>query len=96
MPIAPAARINDGYLNLLVAGQFNRLQTLAMLPLLLMGKHLGRARIHTWTFENLRIESNAPFPLAADGETLGVTQLANIHILPARLQVVRPAFLAEK
>ena len=96
MPIAPAARINDGYLNLLVAGQFNRLQTLAMLTLMLMGKHLGRARIHTWTFENLRIESNAPFPLAADGETLGVTQLANIHILPARLQVVRPAFLAEK
>jgi diacylglycerol kinase (ATP) len=45
MPAVPHAMVNDGQLNLLVGGSFNRWQTLLMLPRLLIGKHLGHSRI---------------------------------------------------
>ncbi|NCV41539.1 MAG: hypothetical protein EBW11_13480, partial [Betaproteobacteria bacterium] len=41
MPAAPQARIDDGALDVVIAGNFNRLGALAMLPRLLTGRHIG-------------------------------------------------------
>ena len=71
MPATPAARTNDGLLNLLLAGQFGRLGALAMLPRLLTGTHLGHSRIRTRAFDTLTVSSDPDLPLAADGEFLG-------------------------
>jgi diacylglycerol kinase (ATP) len=89
MPAVPHAQIDDGELNLLVAGQFNRLQTLLMLPRLLVGFHLGHSRIQTQAFKNADISSPTDLPIAADGETLGHTKHLRIEVLPGALQAVR-------
>lgn len=89
MPAVPHALIDDGELNLLVAGQFNRLQTLLMLPRLLVGLHLGHSRIQTQAFKNADINSPIDLPIAADGETLGHTMHLRIEVLPGALQAVR-------
>ncbi len=89
MPAVPHAQIDDGQLNLLVAGQFNRLQTLLMLPRLLVGLHLGHSRIQTQSFKNADISSPTDLPIAADGETLGHTKLLSIQVLPGALHAVR-------
>jgi diacylglycerol kinase (ATP) len=89
MPAVPHAQINDGQLNLLIAGQFNRLQTLWMLPRLLLGLHLGHSRIKCEAFQSAEINSTELLPLAADGESLGHTQHLKIQVLPSALNVVR-------
>ena len=89
MPAVPHALINDGQLNLLIGGSFNRLQTLFMLPRLLFGKHLDRPRIQCYAFTNATIVCTALVPVAADGETLGFSSHVQVTCLPNALQVVK-------
>ena len=46
-------------------------EVLQLLPRLLIGKHLGRPKVHTQTFTKLTIQSQTPIPIAADGEYIG-------------------------
>ena len=89
MPAVPHALINDGQLNLLVGGRFNRLQTLLMLPRLLIGKHLGHPRIQCHACSNVSIGNATLVPVAADGETLGFATRIQVICLPKALQVVK-------
>ena len=89
MPAVPHALINDGQLDLLIGGSFNRLQTLLMLPRLLFGKHLDRPRIQCHAFTNATIVCTALVPVAADGETLGFSSHVQVTCLPNALYVVK-------
>ena len=89
MPAVPHASIEDGQLNLLVGGTFNRLQTLLMLPRLLMGRHLGHPRIQSVPFTNASLQSSDPVPVAIDGEPLGDTTHLKIKCLPNALEVLK-------
>ena len=89
MPAVPHALINDGQLNLLVGGRFNRLQTLLMLPRLLIGKHLGHPRIQCHPCSNATISNTSVVPVAADGETLGFAAHIEVTCLTNALQVVK-------
>lgn len=88
IPAAPHARTQDGVLNLLLAGPFDRLGVLAMLPRLLMGRHLGHARVQTLAFESLTVLAPNAVPLAADGEWLGMARALQVVVKPAALRVV--------
>ena len=96
MPAVPHARMNDGQLNLLVAGAFSRLQTLLMLPRLLIGKHLGHSRIQCNSFFNANIISQTSVPVAADGETLGFATHIKLKCLPNALTVVKNELNSKK
>ena len=89
MPAVPHATINDGKLNLLVGGTFNRFQTLLMLPRLLIGKHLSHGRIQCLPFEGATLTCPVPIPVAADGETLGTATHIQVTVNPNALQVVK-------
>lgn len=89
MPAVPGARIDDGQLNVLVAGQFGRLQALLMLPRLLAGTHLPHPRIGTHAFTQLRLTAAQPLPLAADGEPVAASAQVTVRVLPKALQAVR-------
>lgn len=89
MPAVPAARIDDGRLDLLVAGRFGRAGAAAMLPRLLAGRHLSHPRVATHRFATLSITSPADVPLAADGEILGAARAWRVEVRPAALHVVR-------
>jgi len=89
MPAVPHALIDDGKLNLFMAGQFKRFQTLLMLPRLLMGLHLSHSRIKTEAFLRAEINSSQALPIAADGESLGFSNQISIEVLPSALNVIR-------
>ena len=89
MPAVPHARLDDGQLDALLAEDFNRWGALRTLPLLLMGRHLGQPRVHSWPYTRLDMTCNSGVPLAADGEYLGVAREVSIRCQSARLQVVR-------
>lgn len=88
IPVTPHASINDGLLDLIVAGRFTRISTLVMLPKLLIGRHLPDPRIHTSTFTEMEIDAQPDVPLAVDGEYIGETSNLKVRVLPAALKVV--------
>jgi diacylglycerol kinase family enzyme len=89
MPAIPHARIDDGQLNLLLAGDIQLGQVLNLLPRLLVGWHLHRPQIQHRAFSRMRIESTLPIPLAADGEYLGQTHAVNVQVRAGSLMVIR-------
>lgn len=85
MPAVPHARVDDGKLDLLVAGRFGRAGVLVMLPLLLAGWHLHHPRVRALAFRTLRVLADAPLPLAADGEPLPAVAGFEVSVLPGAL-----------
>lgn len=89
MPAAPSAQLDDGRLDLLLAGRFGRAGALAMLPLLLAGRHLAHARVRTLAFGSLQLQADTPLPLAADGEPMPPACHVQVRCVGASLRVVR-------
>ena len=89
MPAVPHALIDDGMLDVLVAGRFNMPQTLVMLPRLLMGRHLGHPRVHNRAFRSMTIRSEQMLPLATDGEYVGESSTVTVEVAPSALRVLR-------
>ncbi|MEP7057683.1 MAG: diacylglycerol kinase family protein [Caldimonas sp.] len=88
MPAIPDARIDDGRLDLLLAGAFGRAGALRMLPRLVAGTHLRDRRIATWGYTTLNVRSRTPIPLAADGEPLEAVAEFDVRIRASALAVV--------
>lgn len=89
MPAVPQARPDDGRLNLLLAGRFDRLGVLRILPLLLAGRHLGHPEVRCGEFALLRLRADAPLPLAADGEPMAAAAEVDVLVRPRALAAVR-------
>jgi diacylglycerol kinase family enzyme len=89
MPAVPHAQINDGELDVLIAGEFNTLQTMAMLPRLLVAKHLSHPRVLTRRFKTMAIACAQPLPLATDGEYVCEATSVTVQVAHAALQVIR-------
>ena len=88
MPAVPQARVDDGRLDLLLAGPFRRAGALRMLPRLLAGTHLRDGRVSTRSYRSLQITSETPIPLAADGEPLPAFRSFRIEVRPRSLAFV--------
>jgi diacylglycerol kinase family enzyme len=88
MPVVPQARIDDGRLDLLVAGRFGRAGAALMLPRLLAARHLSHPRVLCLPFATLTISSRVDVPLAGDGEPLGSARRWTVRVRPGALQVV--------
>ncbi len=89
MPAVPHARIDDGRLDVLVAGRFGRIGTALMLPRLLAGAHLSHPRVATRPCTTMSVTCAVGVPLAGDGEPLGDANAWRITVRPSALQVVR-------
>jgi diacylglycerol kinase family enzyme len=89
MPAVPHAQIDDGQLDLLIAGEFNTLQTLVMLPRLLMARHLSHPRVLTRRFKTMVIQSAQALPLATDGEYVGEASTVTVQVELGALMVIR-------
>lgn len=89
MPAAPAARIDDGRLELLRASAMGRGGVLTLLPRLLRGTHLSDPQVKLQPFQTLEVQATEPVPLAVDGEYLGEFTRFEVRVLPAGLRVVR-------
>ena len=80
--------MNDGQLDLLLAGPFSAAGASLMLPRLMTGKHLGHPLVQTRPYRELHISCPQGVPVAADGEYLGVAGSLAVRCAPAELQIV--------
>lgn len=88
LPAVPHAHINDGQLDALLAGPFNRLGVCLMLPRLLVGWHLSHSKVQTRPYRVLDISCPNGVPLATDGEYLGVATTLKVQCQRGSLSVV--------
>lgn len=90
IPIAPMASCTDGQLSAVVAGRFSKPGVLAILPRLLVGRHLSHAQIFTFAGPQFRLEYNLPVAAQTDGEILPSGTHYDLSVNPLALQVAQP------
>jgi len=87
--IAPDAEINDGKLDLVLIEDLAFLEVLALLPSLARRGELRTPRIHRFSVDRVRIETDKPHSFHGDGEILGDTPV-EIEIVPSAALILRP------
>jgi diacylglycerol kinase (ATP) len=87
MRIAPAARTDDGRLDVVRLGALGRAELARWLPTVYWGGHLANPKIRTWRATRVRVDSASPVPVQLDGE-LGPHTPLDVEILPAALRLL--------
>jgi diacylglycerol kinase family enzyme len=68
MKIAPKARMDDGQLDVCLIREISKLKLLGVFPSVYLGKHLGLREVEYFSASSLRIETDRPLDVYADGE----------------------------
>ncbi|KUO52936.1 MAG: hypothetical protein APF76_02110 [Desulfitibacter sp. BRH_c19] len=89
MKIVPQAKIDDGFLHICLAKKVSRMDILRTLPKIYKGTHVKHPRVDTLITKEIRISSNSPLVLHADGEIIG-TLPAYFKVLPSILHLLVP------
>lgn len=85
----PEASAVDGLLDVLIAEEVSRMQILRLVPKLMSGRHVGEPVLRIVRARRVRIESDAPLPVEADGELpWRAARRLEIGILPGALRVL--------
>jgi YegS/Rv2252/BmrU family lipid kinase len=86
MHIAPEAKLDDNLLDLVIVGDFGKVELLRIFPRVYKGTHLGYHKIRLEKDTSISIESPQKFLLHADGEILGEGPVS-FSILPKALSL---------
>ena len=89
MHVAPDARLDDGLFDVLAVRELSLLQALPKLAKLYGGRILGDAAVRHLTAARVRIETDPPVTVQADGQVLERTP-ADFSLRPRALAVVIP------
>lgn len=87
---APGAALDDGVFDVLVAGRFGRLGTLAILPRVMRGTHLGHPQIHRYPATAVDLRWSTVMAGHAEGEQLEPSATYRVRMRPRALRVVAP------
>lgn len=82
--IAPEAKADDGFFDVIIADALNPFERLRYLPVIEKGKHLGLSFITHFHTKNLTVESEGIIQYHLDGEYFETKRLS-IEILPGKL-----------
>lgn len=87
--LAPAAKTNDGRLDLVVLEAPTLPEILVLLPMLAATGELRTPRVARFSVQRVRIETSRPCLFHGDGEILGTTPV-EICVVPGAIRVLRP------
>lgn len=90
MCMAPHARPDDGRLEVILARDLTILEALGVLPKVFSGEHLKHPKVSRYEGVEIRVESDRPLAIHADGETVGRVP-AIFRAQPQALEVIVPA-----
>lgn len=89
MRIAPRAELDDGKLDLCFLRRTSRLRLLRLFPQVFSGAHIRRPEVTYFQAAGLRLETEVPLEVYADGDYVCRTPV-DVGILPGALRVVVP------
>jgi YegS/Rv2252/BmrU family lipid kinase len=84
----PAARPDDGKLDLVLFRSRGRLKTLGFATDLLFGRHLRRADVEVRQVDEVEIRSSGDLPMQIDGDAVRPEMPARVRLSPDRLRVL--------
>lgn len=87
MKCAPQAELDDGLLDVTLAGDLGRIAAVGSLARLYRGTHVDGKRIHGLRARSLEIELDRPLPMELDGEVSRVKTLS-VRVRPRALRVL--------
>ncbi len=90
MRVAPGARIDDGWLDVLRVTGRSRLRLLSVFPRVYWGGHLTHAGVRSTRARSIEIAAAGPLDFEADGELDRGEPPFRITILPGALPIARP------
>jgi diacylglycerol kinase (ATP) len=90
MQVAPEAEYDDGLFDVAVVGDFGAAEFLRTFPKVFRGAHLGHPKISMHRAQCVRIESDPPLPVLADGEVIG-TSPVEFRLEERALRVLVPS-----
>jgi diacylglycerol kinase (ATP) len=89
MKIAPRARMDDGQLDVCVIGGIDAFKLACLFPTVYFGRHLSVREVQYFQAAHLRVETETPLDVYADGEFVCRTPV-EVMIEPGVLKVVVP------
>ena len=89
MKIAPQAQLDDGRLDVCVISHMNKLKLFCLFPTIYFGRHLSIPQVEYFQTERLKLETDKPQDVYADGEYVCRTPI-EVRIARAALQVIVP------
>jgi diacylglycerol kinase family enzyme len=89
MKIAPRAKIDDGLLDVCLLGSVGALKLLFMFPSVYGGRHLKIKEVEYFPADRIRVETERPLDVYADGEYVCRTPV-EVAIQPGAMRVVTP------
>jgi len=87
MKIAPHAQLDDGQLDLCIIGAINKFALFCLFPTVFFGRHLGIPQVEYLQTEGLRLETEKPLEVYADGEYVCRTPV-EVSVARAALRVI--------
>lgn len=90
MKVTPQAALDDGLLDICIAGKMNKLKLLGWVPTIFFGEHLRLKEVEYFQTTQLRIESQRRLDVYADGECAGQTPV-EIGLIRRGLRVIVPS-----
>jgi diacylglycerol kinase family enzyme len=87
MRIAPHAKLDDGKLDVCVVRGMQVFKLFCLFPTVYFGRHLGFKEVEYTQTETVRIETEHPFDVYADGEYVCKTPVS-FSVARAALQVI--------
>jgi diacylglycerol kinase (ATP) len=89
MKIAPDAQLDDGQLDLCIIRNINPFKLFCLFPTIYFGKHLRLPEVEYLQAARLRIETEQPLDVYADGEYVCKTPI-EARVVKAALRVITP------
>jgi diacylglycerol kinase (ATP) len=89
MKIAPRAQLDDGLLDVCVVGDVAKLKLLRLFPTVYFGRHLDVPEVKYFQTNHLRIETERPLDVYADGEYVCRTPI-EVSLVRGALAVLVP------
>ena len=87
MKIAPRAQLDDGVLDVCVIRNMNRFKLFCLFPTVYFGRHLSIPQVEYFQTEHLRLETEKPLDVYADGEYVCRTPI-EVRVARAALRVI--------
>ena len=87
MRIAPQAELDDGLLEFCFVRDVGKLRLLRLFPKVYRGGHIGLPEVEYFRAERVRIESQEPIAVHADGELVGKTPV-DVSVARRALRVI--------
>jgi diacylglycerol kinase (ATP) len=89
MKIAPRAQLDDGALDVCVIYNMNKLKLCCLFPTVYFGRHLSIRQVEYFQTERLRLETEEPLDVYADGEYVCRTPI-EVSVAREALRVISP------